>query len=151
MLILIIIVGIIGYVFYEIHRGKEYKKDVIELADRGVPEYEKKRSEFLFNGMTNEEHNKLRKERYLPKAQKGDAHAEYYMGLLADDKENRLSWWTKSAEHGNIEAMSALALGYSEYINEDSDDMFAFGYKPELENYWRKRIEEIKEASQENI
>lgn len=147
---LLIIVAIIGYILYNIHHDIEYKKNVIELADRGVPEYQDILNKFFDDGMTDEEHNKLRKERYLPKAQKGDPHAEYYMGLLADNKKNRLSWWTKSAEHGNIEAMNALALGYSKWINEDDDDMFAFGYKPELENYWRNRIEEVKRYQQEN-
>ena len=58
---LLIIVAIIGYILYNIHHDIEYKKNVIELADRGVPEYQDILNKFFDDGMTDEEHNKLRK------------------------------------------------------------------------------------------
>ena len=134
IMILIVVIAIIIPNLYDSYKRRNYKKTVIELADKGVVEYQNKLSEFLANGMTSKEYNELRREIYLPKAEKGDAFAEYYIGLNVDDKESRLKWWTKSAEHGYVEAMQGLALGYSEFSNEN-EGPFAFGYNQVLLAY----------------
>ena len=46
--------------------------------------------------------------RFTCNSDSGDANAQYWLGLIAANKSERLAWWTKAAENGNTEAMESL-------------------------------------------
>ena len=98
---------------------------IVEAADSGDPSAEQKLMHYFDNGLTDEKHNEIRRKIYLPKAQNGDANAQYWLGLIAANKSERLAWWTKAAENGNTEAMQGLSWG--------SDDL---GVDKEKARYW---------------
>ena len=98
---------------------------IVEAADSGDPSAKQKLLQCFDNGLTAEKHNEIRRKIYLPKAQNGDANAQYWLGLIAANKSERLAWWTKAAENGNTEAMQGLSWG--------SDDL---GVDKEKARYW---------------
>lgn len=50
---------------------------IVEAADSGDPSAKQKLLQCFDNGLTAEKHNEIRREIYLPKAQNGDANAQY--------------------------------------------------------------------------
>lgn len=98
---------------------------IVEAADSGDPSAKQKLLQCFDNGLTAEKHNEIRRKIYLPKAQNGDANAQYWLGLIAANKSERLAWWTKAAENGNTEAMESLYW--------QSDDL---GVDKEKARYW---------------
>ncbi len=98
---------------------------IVEAADSGDPSAKQKLLQRFDNGLTAEKHNEIRRKIYLPKAQNGDANAQYWLGLIAANMSERLAWWTKAAENGNTEAMEGLYWG--------SDDL---GVDKEKARYW---------------
>ncbi len=94
-------------------------------SDSGDPSAQQKLSCYFSKGLTAEKHNEIRRKIYLPKAQNGDANAQYWLGLIAANMSERLAWWTKAAENGNTEAMEGLYWG--------SDDL---GVDKEKARYW---------------
>ena len=46
--------------------------------------------------------------RFTCNSDSGDANAQYWLGLIAANKSERLAWWTKAAEDRNTEAMESL-------------------------------------------
>lgn len=98
---------------------------IVEAADSGGPSAKQKLLQCFDNGLTAEKHNEIRRKIYLPKAQNGDANAQYWLGLIAANMSERLARWTKAAENGNTEAMEGLYWG--------SDDL---GVDKEKARYW---------------
>lgn len=98
---------------------------IVEAADSGDPSAKQKLLQCFDNGLTAEKHNEIRRKIYLPKAQNGDANAQYWLGLIAANMSERLAWWTKAAENGNTEATEGLYWG--------SDDL---GMDKEKARYW---------------
>lgn len=116
---------------------------IVEAADRNDPAAKKKLYEYFDRGLTDEAYNEIRRKVYLPKAQAGDANAQYYMGLLSKTKQDMISWWTKSAENGNTQAMSGLSLGYS----LDVSDSLGFGIDKNKSEYWLRKAAETDPAA----
>ena len=54
-----------------------------------------------------------------------------------------ISWWTKSAENGNTQAMSGLSLGYS----LDVSDSLGFGIDKNKSEYWLRKAAETDPAA----
>ena len=120
-------------------KAKENEKllmQMVEAADRGdkaADEYLGKL--FREHLLTSEEHNRIRKKVYEPKAKDGDAVAQYWMGFLCQVCEHDVSkakkWYLKAAEQGNTEAMASLAFGYSKLANDEEQAAYfpCFGYK----------------------
>lgn len=118
--------------------------ETVIAADSG-DEMAKEKLNYAFDrGLTSEEHNNIRKKAYYPLAVNGDANAQYWMGFLALNVDKNASqalyWLEKAATQGNTEAMLALALGYSEFIN-DPDNSYAgyigFGFDASKERFWK--------------
>ena len=117
--------------------------EVIIAADK-EDETAKRQLHIAFEqGLTSDEHNALRKKAYYPLAVNGDANAQYWMGFLClycdKNPKEALYWYEKSASQGDTESMRALALGYSEYVN-DPENSYAgcigFGFDAQKERYW---------------
>lgn len=100
---------------------------IVEAADSGAPSAKQKLLQCFDNGLTAEKHNEIRRKIYLPKAQNGDANAQYWLGLIAANKSERLAWWTKAAEDRNTEAMESLALKYC--VDDKFDEALALCIK----------------------
>ena len=123
--------------------------DIIIAADRGDT-YAKQKLHFEFDrGLTSEEHNNLRKKAYHPLATNGDSNAQYWMGFLTLNIDRNASqalyWYEKAANQGNTEAMLALALGYSEFINDPNNSYagyIGFGYHASKERFWKLKAAE---------
>lgn len=132
-----------------IKKAPRLSDDIIIAADKGDTYAEQKLDLEFDRGLTSEEHNNLRKKAYYPLAISGDANAQYWMGFLAlyidKNASQALSWYEKAANQGNTEAMLALALGYSEFIN-DPDNSYAgyigFGYDASKERFWKLKAAE---------
>lgn len=128
ILILAIIIVVVVVICRRAKGGKAPDSElaaIVEAADSGDPSAKQKLLQCFDNGLTAEKHNEIRRTIYLPKAQNGDANAQYWLGLIAANKSERLAWWTKAAENGNTEAMRGLSWG--------SDDL---GVDKEKARYW---------------
>lgn len=117
--------------------------DVIIASDKGEEAAKQKVRQEFDRGMTDEEYNKLRIDVYRPLAEAGDAHAQYWMGLLSVGKNTTqaVAWYEKAAEQGNTEAMLALANGYGEYGNEPYYKD-GFGFDAAKERFWKLKAAE---------
>ena len=62
---------------------------IVEAADSGDPSAKQKLLQRFDNGLTAEKHNEIRRKIYLPKAQNGDANAQYWLGLIAANMNER--------------------------------------------------------------
>ena len=73
---------------------------------------------------------------YEKAAYGGDKKAQYWMGvsLRGTDMEESLRWLTLLADQGNVDAMTAIAIGYTEYGG--------YGEDREQYKYWYKRAAE---------
>ena len=69
----------------------------------------------------------------------GDANAQYWLGLIAANKSERLAWWTKAAEDRNAEAMQGLY-----------GDMSFAGYDPEKQKAYLLKALNVKPAPTDN-
>lgn len=69
----------------------------------------------------------------------GDANAQYWLGLIAANKSERLAWWTKAAEDRNAEAMQGLY-----------GDMSFAGYDPEKQKAYLLKALNVKPAPMDN-
>ena len=69
----------------------------------------------------------------------GDANAQYWLGLIAANKSERLAWWTKAAEDRNTEAMQGLY-----------GDMSFAGYDPEKQKAYLLKALNVKPAPTDN-
>lgn len=96
------------------------------------------------NGLDGDEYNKIRIQVYTPLANKGNDEAMYWLGILYLIDNNELSeyWFLKSANLGNIKAMKSLALGYSEFANEENSSS-GYGEDAEKEKYWYKKAADL--------
>lgn len=74
--------------------------------------------------------DKARIEIYSDAARMGDPKAQYWLGLSLrrTDMQESLKWLMPLANHGNIDAMIGIALGYTEFGG--------FGDNPEQYRYW---------------
>ena len=118
---------------------------IIVPADNGEPWALNERNTLFDKGMTDEEYNEIRKELYKKKAYNGDRHAMYWYALLIQGSDNRESesWYCRVAELGDIDAMNALGLYYSEYANGEYDSVgYGFGYNRELSLFWYRKAAE---------
>lgn len=69
----------------------------------------------------------------------GDANAQYWLGLIAANKSERLAWWTKAAEDRNAEAMQGLY-----------GDMSFAGYDPEKQKAYLLKALNVKPVPTDN-
>ena len=114
---------------------------IIELADDGDSDAKSQLEQLIESGQLDQNSkNAYRRKIYYPKAMQGDANAEYWMGWIAsvidENALEALEWYTKAANHGNIEAFHDLAFGYGEYANKPENGFTGFGADSEKEMYW---------------
>ena len=139
--------------FNFIKKKPRLSDDIIIAADNGDKLAKQKVCLEFERGLTDEEYADLRKKAYYPLAVSGDAYAQYWMGALAlhvdKNASQALYWYEKSAMQGNTESMLALALGYSEFIN-DPDNSYAgyigFGFDATKERFWKLKAAERGDA-----
>lgn len=132
------------------------KKDIygiIEAADNGDEVAKNRLYKMFENGLTAEKHNELRMRVYKPKAEQGDANAQYWVGFLYScvirDVKLAKYWYEKAAIQGDIRAMKAMAFGYSQYTNENPTDYgpVPFGYNLNEYLKWINMLIELGDAS----
>lgn len=82
-------------------------------------------------------------------AEKGDAEAQYYLGIAYDsgdgvdlDHEKAVYWYQKSADQGNTDAMFSLAVSYDDGEGVEMDDEMAI--------YWYTKAAELGESNAQN-
>lgn len=154
-----VLVGLVAFVLivmmiaYKKPKEDDEIYEIIESADCGNEEAHRKLSCLFENGMTSEEHNRLRMKIYMPKAEQGDPNAQYWVGFLfsAVDRnaEKAKYWLTKAAERGNVEAMKSLAFGYSKFLNEEFDSNYGpigLGFNKQEQVRWLSRAIEAGDA-----
>ena len=124
--------------------------ETVIAADSGDKIAKEKLNIAFGKGLTSEEHNDIRKKAYHPLAVNGDANAQYWMGFLALNVDKNASqalyWFEKAADQGNTEAMLALALGYSEFINDPDNNYvgyIGFGFDASKERFWKLKAAEF--------
>lgn len=125
---------------------QEELKTIIIQADRENPSAKQALSSLFEQGLTSDEHNELRLSIYRPLAEQGDSTAQWWMGLLTNhDPGQSCHWYEKAAAQGDVDAMRALAMGYSEFANDDSSPSTypGFGFHPELELAWLLKAAEL--------
>lgn len=109
--------------FVDLIRALDNKE---EWAKKQIGEMWRRNDPTLFSRM-----NEARIKIYASAAQQGDPKAQYWMGmsLSATDKQASLGWLVPLANQGNIEAMTAIALGYTEYGGYgDNKDEYRYWY-----------------------
>lgn len=77
--------------------------------------------------------------RFTCNSDSGDANAQYWLGLIAANKRERLAWWTKAAEDRNTEAMESLY-----------GDMSFAGYDPEKQKAYLLKALNVKPVPTDN-
>lgn len=115
---------------------------IVVPSDNGEQWAINERNTLFDKGMTDDEYNEIRKEVYKKQADNGDRHAMYWYALLiqGDDKKASESWYRRAAELGDVDAMKALGLFYSEYANGEYDSVgYGFGYNEEYSLFWYKK------------
>lgn len=123
---------------------------LIEVMDGGDENARKKLAE---KNLSEKKICELREKIYLPKAQAGDKAAQSWMGLIClygkNDAKQAEMWYEKAANQGDIEAMTSLALGYSDVRNDPEHDMGVkgFGYDPQKEMYWYEKAAKLGDGS----
>lgn len=136
-------------------RTKGQAFNIVEAADKEDEQAKSIVSTWFQQDLINaDQHNELRRRTYQNKAENGDPNAEYWMGFLCDmidhDKNKAFMWFSKSAEHGNTEAMLALAFRYGEFVNDPEMNpqpvTVTFGYDKEKEYYWTERAANLGNA-----
>lgn len=78
---------------------------------------------------------------YLEPAEKGDANAQFNLGLMyhgglgvSMSEEEAVRWYHKAAENGNVQAQQFLAAGYGE-------GWFGLPKNQKKAEYWQARVE----------
>ena len=123
---------------------------LIEAMDNGD---ENARQKLAEKNLSEKKFCELREKIYLPKAQAGDREAQRWMGLIClygkNDAKQAKMWYEKAAAQGDVEAMTSLALGYSEVRNDPQHDMGikGFGYDPQKEMYWYEKAAKLGDGS----
>lgn len=118
--------------FVDLIRALDNKE---EWAIKQFGEMWKSNDPTLFSQM-----NEARIKIYNSAARQGDPKAQYWMGmsLMATDKQASLGWLVPLANQGNIDAMTSIALGYTEYGG--------FGDNPDEYRYWYMKAAEAGDA-----
>ncbi len=143
---------------FDLFKKKTLPLEIVVAADKGDPAAKRRLQQAFDNGMTQEEHDRLRWQAYGIAANKGDAHAQYWLGLLYSvderDAKRAVYWYELAAEQGNVEAMKDLAHGYGEYVNERNLDYgpVPLGFNENMAIYWLKKAASLgDEKAKENL
>lgn len=118
---------------------------IVVPSDNGEPWAVNERNALFDKGMTDDEYNEIRKDVYKSLADNGDCHAMYWYALLiqSSNKKESENWYQRAAGLGDVDAMKALGLHYSEYANGEYDSVgYGFGYNEELSLFWYKKAAE---------
>lgn len=117
-----------------------YLEILVERIDNGDKTAEDELHRMFYNGLTSEKHNEARRKVYNRRLANNpnDSYALYMLALLEDNKTKSEQLYLKAAQLGNLDAMSALGLYYSEYSNDEYSNS-GFGYDEKKSIYWYKQ------------